>query len=78
MTHGNSRDPHWYSSVPELRLYRGMATVRRKSGQPPPTERWDFITEENAVESIELLGHIVEDLSQWPARLANDRAPEGQ
>jgi hypothetical protein len=30
---------------------------------------WDFLTEENAVESIALLGELIEDVAQWPSRL---------
>lgn len=171
LTNGNSRDRYWYSSVPMLRLYRSVATMRRKKGEPPPTEwdrmmdeyassisgakapglrtlvrelfaqrfngrsvkgsgggwmyegavhggrvlmsidwgghyaqlrygltlemaagtlrlsrgfegalgaghgDWDFLTEENAAESIALLGDLIEDVAQWPARLATFATP---
>lgn len=166
LTNGKNRDPYWYSSVPILRLYRAEATMRRKRGEPPPTDwdrmmdryassingakapalrtlvrelfkqrfhgrsvkgsggdwmyegevrgsrvlmsvdwgghhaqlrygltletatgtlrlsrgfeaalgaghgDWDFLTEENAAESIALLGDLIEDVAQWPARFA--------
>lgn len=169
LANGASRDPHWYTSVPLLRLYRAEGTMRRKAGEVPPTEwdrtmdeyacsingakapalrklvralfedrfkgravkggggdwmyegevqglrvsmsidwggryaqlrygltletatdtihlgrgfegalgvghgKWDFLTEENAVESIALLGDLIEDVAQWPALLI-DRA----
>ena len=44
---GDSRDPHWYTSVPLLRQYRAAATIRRKAGQPPPTD-WDRMMDEYA------------------------------
>lgn len=47
LAQGNSRDPHRYYTVPDLRAYRGLATMRRKAGQTPPTE-WDRMMDEYA------------------------------
>ena len=47
MTNGKHRDQYWYASVPELRLYRARATMRRSAGEPPPTE-WDRLIENYA------------------------------
>lgn len=170
MTHRRDRDPHWYTSVPLLRDYRALATMRRKRGEPPPTSwdrmmeeyalsihgakvpllrslmrtmfterfhgraikgvggdwtyegalsdglvqlsvdwgsqsaqlrygvtiftrsgtlhlmrgfegalgaghgEWDFLTEKNAEDSIALLGDLIEDIADWPARLTADQA----
>ncbi|MFI5227973.1 MAG: hypothetical protein ACHQWU_02820 [Gemmatimonadales bacterium] len=166
MWNGSHRDPYRYSSVPLLRLYRAEATMRRKAGEPPPSEwhgmmddyaasvhgakapalrkllrqlieerfggratkgsgggwmyegdlrgdrvmlsvdyggrsaqlrysfrvdttagtldlsrgfeaslgaglgDWDFLTEENAAESIALLGDFIEQVARWPAQLS--------
>lgn len=47
MINGKNRDPHWYASVPILRLYRAEGTMRRKKGEAPPTE-WDRMMDEYA------------------------------
>ena len=35
---------------------------------------WDFLTEENAAESIALLGDLIEDVAAWPAGLSRLQA----
>lgn len=36
--------------------------------------QWDFLTEENAEDSIALLGDLIEDIAGWPARLTAHQA----
>ncbi|MGH7626110.1 MAG: hypothetical protein ACREOJ_12435, partial [Gemmatimonadaceae bacterium] len=47
MVNGNQRDRYWYTPVPLLRLYRAQATMRRKTGEPPPND-WYRMMEEYA------------------------------
>lgn len=47
MTNGKHRDPYRYSSVPDLRAYCAMATMRHRSGDQPPTE-WHRMMDEYA------------------------------